>query len=457
MADLYSDSALNALNEKDYINKLYDSNTEAAKKLLMDNYTDNTGVLNTEQNRVQQQTQENVNRTQVEAQQSQDKYTGPKLSLGASQQEALSRGNTQQANVTDLQKKQSDADAEIERQRQLLASQYSTAIKQAQADNDMQRAQQLYNAAKEEEAKLLALRQNASSVLAEKGDTSIRDALLRGETPSADYSGQTWGQVLKNESALNEIYDRQLESERIALQSDYEKALSDLQAKRQQQTTKTDRDLTQTYVDALRKMKNYQEVQTAYGQGSGTAGAARIAQDTELQRALTALRAAMVDVDAKAGMEGFDIGKTYREQLYGSQDEINRKRAEELLKAAEREEENLYNIQLQIGQQLARENNWSVLGKLYGLNQDQIDRIQGTGAYAPVYYGGGGDDGGSSGSGSPGANKSIIQLGYGPISNATLANKVASGQVNVSTSGGKVTYSNNPGRALGSTYKSYKK
>lgn len=382
MATLNDTSALNALNEKDYINKLYDSNTDAAKKLLAENYTDNTGFLNTEQNRVQQQTQENVNRTQVEAQAAQDKYTGPKLSLGAQQQEALSRGNAQQGNVTSLQQKQSEADAEIERQRQLLASQYSAAIKKAQADNDMQRAQELYNAAKEEEAKLLSLRQTASTNLTEKGDTSIRDSLLRGETPKADYSGQTWDQVLKNEAALNEIYDNQLESERLALQMENEEAMSDLAAKQTQQQAKTDRDLTQSYVDALRKMKNYQEVQNAYGQGSGTASAARIAQDTELQQALTALRGVQMGADADIGMEGFDIGKDFRERLYGSQDEINRKRAEELLKAAEKEEENLYNTQLQIGQQLAKENNYSVLGRLYGLTQDQIDRIQGTGVYA---------------------------------------------------------------------------
>ena len=396
MADLYSDSALNALNEKDYINKLYDNNTEAAKKLLMENYTDNGSYLNTEQNRVQQQTQENVNRTQVEAQQTQDKYTGPKLSLGASQQEALSRGNARQANVTSLQQKQSDADAEIERQRQLLASQYAAAIKQAQADNDMQRAQELYNAAKAEEEKLLSLRQSASTILANKGDTSIRDSLMKGETPTSDYSGTTWDQVLKNEASLNEIYDKQLEAERLALQMENEEAMSDLAAKQRQQQAKTDQELTQTYVDALKKMKNYQEVQTAYGQGSGTAGAARIAQDTELQRALTALRTAQMGADASLGMEGFDIGRDFREQLYGSQDEINRKRAEELLKAAEAEEDTLYDTQMQIGQELAKKNNWSVLGKLYGLTQDQIDRIQGTGKYAPVIHsGGGGDDGGS--------------------------------------------------------------
>ena len=40
-----------------------------------------------------------------------------------------------------------------------------------------------------------------------------------------------------------------------------------------------------------------------------------------------------------------------------------------------------------------------MLGKLYGLTQDQIDRIQGTGKYAPVLYYGGDYGGGHSGSG----------------------------------------------------------
>lgn len=399
MATLNDTSALNALNEKDYINKLYDNNTEAAKKLLMQNYTDNTGVLSTEQNRVQQQTQENVNRTQVEAQTAQDKYTGPRLSLGASQQEALSRGNARQANVTSLQQEQNDADAEIERQRQLLASQYSAAIKKAQADNDMQKAQELYNAAKDEEAKLLELRQTASTLLASKGDTSIQDSLLQGESPSADYSGTTWDQILKNEDALNEIYDKQLESEKLALQMENEEALSDLAAQQAQKQAQTDKELTQSYVDALRKMKNYAEVQTAYGQGSGTAAAARIAQDTELQEALTALRAAQMGTDADIGMERLDIAKDYTDSLYSSLDEINRNRAEALLEAAENEEEALYETQLALGEQLSEDNDYSVLGKLYGLTQDQIDRIQGTGKYASATSYGDYGDYGSSGSG----------------------------------------------------------
>jgi hypothetical protein len=386
MATLKDTSALNALNEKDYVNKLYDNNTETTKKLLEQNYSDNQGVLGNEQNRVQQQTQENVNRTQVEAQGMQDKYTGPKLSLGATQQEALSRGNAQRANVTNLQQKQSDAEAEIERQRQLLASQYSTAIKQAQADNDMQRAQQLYNAAKEEEAKLLSLRQNASALMESRGDTSIRDSLLAGEMPTADYSGKTWDQVLKNEQSLNEIYDKQLEAERLGLQMENEEAMSDLAAKQRQEQAKTDQQLTQAYVDALQKAKNYAEVQTAYGQGSGTAAQARIAQDTELQKALTDLRGVQMGADAGIGMEGYDLGKAYRQALADKTAGINKERAEKLFDAAEKEENTLYDIQLQIGQQLAKNGDYSILGQLYGLTPQQMAKL------IPVISGGGDEE-----------------------------------------------------------------
>lgn len=390
MATLRDTSALNALNEKDYINKLYDTNTDTTKKLLQQNFTDNTGFLNTEQNRVQQQTQDNVNRTQVEAQTAQSKYNGPRLSYGGSQQAALSRENALQANTGSLRQQQNDAAMEIERQRQLLASQFSTAIKQAQEENDMAKAQQLYDAAKAEDEKLLALKRTGSTMLAEKGDTSVRDSLLNGETPVSDYSGQTWEQVLKNEQAVNDIYDKKLESQLLSLQMENEKDVSDLEAKQRQQQAETDSKLTDAYVDGLRKLKNYQEVQTAYGQGSGTAAAARIAGDTELQRNLTDLRRLQMEADADTGMQLFDIFDTYRKRMDEETRDINRQRAEALFKAAEDEENNLYETQLQIGQELAKDGDYSILGKLYGWTQDQIDRVQGTGAYAPKQSSGGG-------------------------------------------------------------------
>ena len=383
MSNLYDSSALGALNEEEYINKLYDKNEDTTKKLLEEHYTDNSSLLNTEQNRVAQKTDDYVNRTLLEAQKAQNAGAIP-LSAGANAQVSLVRDNAKQGNVTDLQNQKNEADAEIERQRQLLGSQYAAAIQKAQADNDMERAQQLYDAAKAEEAQLLEYRKNISSLLADKGDTSVRDSLMNGEMPSVDYSGNTWEQVLKNENSINDIYDNKLKSQQLDLQIQNEEALSDLDARRRDQEAKTDKNLNQTYVDAMKKAKNYAEVQNAYGMGSGTFSQAQIAQDTQLQKALTNLRTAQMGADAGMGMEGLEISKSYRDKLAEAQKGVDSERAGALIDAAEKEEQNLVDIQKLIGQELAKQNNYSVLGKLYGLTQDQIDRLMGTGIYG--YY-----------------------------------------------------------------------
>lgn len=398
MAGINDTSALNALNEKDYINKLYDSNTDTTKKLLEQNFTDNAGTLNQEQNRVQQQTAENVNRTQVEAQSAQDSYNGPKLTLGASQQEALSRGNATQKNVTDLNQQQAQAQAEIDRQRKLMGDLYASQIKEAQANNDMERAQMLYDAARSEDEKFLALRQQAATLMASKGDNSILDAIASGSQNTApENAGETWDEVLKNEARINGIYDNELEALKQQLYQTFAEESSDLEAKRQQRQAQTDEQLTQAYVDALQKAKNYQEVQTAYGQGSGTAAAARIARDTELQDALTDIRRLYAENDAGYGIDNYDIGAAYRDAIAKKTAETNSKRLKELYSAAEEEEQKLLENQQFVGEQYAKQGNYETIGKLYGLTADQVDRLMNRGKYAPIVYYGGGDDGSSSG------------------------------------------------------------
>lgn len=390
MATIKDTAATSALNEDQYINKLYDTSLDSQKKLLDQNLQENTGVLDQEKQNVQQQTDDNLQRTYVEATKAAGVYSGPgtpKISGGAAAQAGLSQWNQQAADTTALKGKQSEADMEIERQRQLLASQYSAAIKQAQADNDMQRAQQLYDAAKAEEAQLLAYRKQAATLLAGKGDNSIMESIANGETPARDTTSETWEEALKNEEALNKVYDAQMESQRQGLLMDYQKNLSDLEAQQAQQRAQTDKDLTQTYVDALRKAKNYAEVQNAYGQGSGAQAQARLAQDTQLQKALTDLRGVQMGKDAQAGMDRLGIGQTYRDAIAKANAENEAKRVQALFDAAEKEEQTLMENQEFVGQQYAKNNDYSILGKLYGLTQDQIDRLQGTGAYAPVYYG----------------------------------------------------------------------
>lgn len=457
MADLRSGSAFDALNEEEYINQLYGSNAETENKLIQDNYTDNVGLLNSEQTRTQTQTQENLNRTKVEAQTAKDKYTGPQLTLGAQQQEALLRENAQMKNESSLKQSQNEIEAEIERQRQLLASQYETAIKQAQAENDMEKAQALYNAAKADEEKLIALRQemfntllgygadaNAISILL-TGDTYTEETggpggyggyggewggfgeyedygdltgMWEGQEPKKDagngdgegsepgnekegpqgpewagegpggYGGEwgqggppgrgdrqeaetedasSWAEVLKNEADINGIYDSQLEAAKLGVQSDWEKALSDLLAKQIERQAQTDQNLNKTYAENLQKMKNYAEVQGAYGQGTGTAGAARIAQDTEGQTDLTNLRLGQMDTDAQLGLERLDTNASYGEKMRSAVTDSDRKRAEALLAAAEKEENTLIDAQKLLGEAMAQNGDYSLLAQLLGV------------------------------------------------------------------------------------------
>lgn len=398
MATLKDTSALQALNENEYINKLYGTANDTQKQMLQDHYTQNTGALNEAQQGVQQQTQTNVNRTNVEAERAASDYlknSGNNMSAGANAQAALSQNVTQQANITDLQNKQSIADAEIERQRQLLAQQYESAIKQAQAENDMQKAQALYDAAKQEEEQLMAYKRQAASLMATKGDNSIYDSLLTpgAATAGTTAAGETWAEILKNEQGINDIYNAQMESQNQDLLMDYQKALSELQAKQQESQRQTDTALNDAYVNNLKKALNYREVQNAYGQGSGTAAQAELAQNNELLRELTRLRGVQMDTAAKQGVEGVEIGMAYRDALAKANADNESKRLAALIQAAEEEEATLAENQELVGKQYAKNNNYSVLGKLYGLTQDQIDRLQGTGRYAPRSFGNG--DGGS--------------------------------------------------------------
>lgn len=340
----YPGSALNTLNEKDYINKLYGENSEVEKKLIQENYTDNAGILNTEQNRVEQQAQDHVNRTQVEANStSQNVYNGPKLSYGAGAQASLAQENALRGNTNALNQGLDVARQEYERQRQLLASQYETAIKQAQADNDMQKAQALYEAAKKEDQQLEEALRKYSEIYSSAGKSeqaeAITEYLVQNGLPKVSFGGTTIPEVLHYEKQLQDMYGSKYESERLGLQSQLEEALSDIQARQETQQRQTDEKLTETYVQALQKAKNYAEVQNAYGMGSGSFGQAQLAQDTELQKALTDLRLLQLDTDAKTGVQRLDAYRDFSKNLQQRQAAINLERAKEMLAAAESQEE----------------------------------------------------------------------------------------------------------------------
>jgi regulator of sigma D len=243
----------------------------------------------------------------------------------------------------------------------------------------MQKAQALYDAAKKEDEQILAYKKQAASLLASKGDNSGYNALLEtGTGKSGATTGTatpTWNEVLKNEQSINDIYNAKMESQNQDLLMDYQQALSELQAKQEQSQRQTDAALNDAYVDNLKKALNYQAVQGAYGQGSGTAAQANVAQDTGLLRELTRLRGLQTGTTAAQGLEGAEIGTAYRDAIAKANADNEAKRITELIGAAEKEEATLAEIQELVGQQKAKQGDYTLLAKLYGLTDEQLAKL----------------------------------------------------------------------------------
>lgn len=166
-----------SMSDEDYINKMYDSNLESLKQTLASNYETDVSNLDAEKENAQRQSDEDLNRAYIEALKSSKNFEEVQnaygLTSGAMGQAQLAQGNQLQADLTNLRGVQEQVLAEIERQRSILAKEYAAAIAKAQADNDFQRAQALYEAAKAEEERMLQLQMAAGELMASVGDYSI--------------------------------------------------------------------------------------------------------------------------------------------------------------------------------------------------------------------------------------------------------------------------------------------
>lgn len=161
-------------NTEEYINKMYDASLESEKAGLKQNYEQDTANLAAEQEKAQKQTDANLTRTYVEAAKAQKNYNEVQnaygLTSGAMAQARLSQDNQLQGDLTAIRTAQQEIDAGIERERSTLAQQYAAAIQQAQANNDLQRAQALFEAAQAEEDRLNQQKANAANLMAGVGD-----------------------------------------------------------------------------------------------------------------------------------------------------------------------------------------------------------------------------------------------------------------------------------------------
>lgn len=160
-----------------YINKMYDGSLESQKQTLASGYENNVSNIDASMEKQQKATDANLNRTYVESAKAAKNYGEVQnaygLSSGAMAQARLAQDNQLQADLTALRAAQTDSDAQFERQRNLLAKEYSAAIAKAQADNDYQRAQALYEAAKADEDQLMQMQKEAGNLMAGAGDYSI--------------------------------------------------------------------------------------------------------------------------------------------------------------------------------------------------------------------------------------------------------------------------------------------
>ena len=201
-----------AVNNEEYINKMYDSSLSSQKETLKQNYDQGSTDLEREQQKQRKAADANLNRTYVESNKAAKNYAELQnaygLTSGAMAQARLSQDNQLQGDLTAIRTAQQSVDADIERQRTLLSRQYASAIAKAQADNDLQRAQALYKAAKEDEERLLQQQKEAGNLMASVGDYSIL-ANLYGLTPEqlALLSGNGSGGASGGWSALKDAID----------------------------------------------------------------------------------------------------------------------------------------------------------------------------------------------------------------------------------------------------------
>lgn len=189
------------MTAEEKIAKMYEDQLKLQKdQLQLDHDTANADLDKVkEQN--QATTDQNVVQTQMDNQRAKmadaEYAAASGLTSGAKAQARLARENQLSANVAALRTAQQESDAEVERERALLAAQYASAIQQAQAENDLAKAQALYEQAEKEEAALLAQQQaEAEALLAQEKQEYER------RLEAAKYLAEEVGDY----SAIAEIY-----------------------------------------------------------------------------------------------------------------------------------------------------------------------------------------------------------------------------------------------------------
>ena len=97
-----------------------------------------------------------------------------------------------------------------------------------------------------------------------------------------------------------------------------------------------------------------------------------MARDMELQKRLTELRGVQAASAAQSGVTGAGYGADMRAAIAKSLERTNSERNKALIDAAEKEEQTMVDLQKFTGDAAAKNGDYTILGKLYGLTDAQI-------------------------------------------------------------------------------------
>lgn len=151
LQELQGEKTPTAADQSDYIRQMYERQLAANKAQLESDYNENVSNLSGEESKLGSNYYEQRRQTQANADRSQANYNeianASGLNSGTRGQAQLARNNQLQSDLTTLNNAEAQNRAEIERQRTLLGQQYQNAIQKAQAENNMELAQRLYQEA----------------------------------------------------------------------------------------------------------------------------------------------------------------------------------------------------------------------------------------------------------------------------------------------------------------------
>ena len=140
-----------ATSQADYINTMYDALEAKRKAAFEAEYDARVGALDRQATTIAPQYQQAANAAAAQSAVSQaafnERAAAAGINTGAGSQAALAQNNALVSGVSAIRQAESEALADIEKQRVELATQYQKAIADAIANNEAERAQALYQEA----------------------------------------------------------------------------------------------------------------------------------------------------------------------------------------------------------------------------------------------------------------------------------------------------------------------